>query len=511
MWAGHLARLPPPRLAKQALLTRNLVWWRRQQQNPQGFRHTKRSGNISRWENVLGRHHPHHASWHESARFRDRWKMHYPTFEKRLFGETSPHDFQSAPPQIPPSDGLSPRNELHPKQSPNTEGAPASSGKSLRDREGTREGTGHPMQKLPRSEGHGAPTKGPSLTPTQIAKKWEQKLDAPLLNLAVPKVSRHGRHAGRSRLRSRVRVGHLDGQTSPTTPYDRTDQALSSQDGQDQAGSEWRGGHAARPSSRTGHGSGRVSQEGAYTQDRCASSTAHRRGPATNTSTNTSSSTSTSSSASTSSDAKAACKNKGKGKGKRRTLGKGKGQSKIRTEGARAPSGSQNGGTSRVLSSTGTSRQSQANATAHGTGQRLSPRLLPAADEMPSTSSTCRQGNSAEGMHGQQLRAAAPTSCTCRQGSSAEGMHGQSTRARTSTSSTCRQGSSAERMHGQDVRARTSTSAHAWAGSSAEGMHGQATCATASTSAHALAGSSAEGMHGLSSSHAGQGQEQEQE
>ena len=79
-WAGHLARLPPQRLAKQALLAYNLAWWRQQQNIPQGHRHEKRRGNLSRWENPLGRHHPKHHSWMEVAQFRDQMETLLPNF-----------------------------------------------------------------------------------------------------------------------------------------------------------------------------------------------------------------------------------------------------------------------------------------------------------------------------------------------------------------------------------------------------------------------------------------------
>ena len=134
-WAGHLARLPRDRLAKHALLAYNLAWWRKQQNTPQGHRHTQRRGNVSRWENPLGRHHPQHENWHESAQFRDRWKLYYPTFEKRLFGNTSPHDLSQnyehnpedptqgakdiSPPRIRPRRGVAtPLERFTPREDP---------------------------------------------------------------------------------------------------------------------------------------------------------------------------------------------------------------------------------------------------------------------------------------------------------------------------------------------------------------------------------------------------------
>ena len=44
-WAGHVARLDDNRWAKRALLYKNILWWRSQQSNPEGHRHSKRRGN----------------------------------------------------------------------------------------------------------------------------------------------------------------------------------------------------------------------------------------------------------------------------------------------------------------------------------------------------------------------------------------------------------------------------------------------------------------------------------
>ena len=89
-WAGHLARLPAERWAKRAMQERNLAWWRTQQAIPTGYRHHKREGNISRWENQLGRHHPNHTQWPENARYRDRWQASFPVFEQRVFWTSLP-------------------------------------------------------------------------------------------------------------------------------------------------------------------------------------------------------------------------------------------------------------------------------------------------------------------------------------------------------------------------------------------------------------------------------------
>ena len=57
-WMGHLARLPSHRWAKILAEHKNVKWWRKQQQNPEGHRHSKTRASLSRLENTLIRYHP---------------------------------------------------------------------------------------------------------------------------------------------------------------------------------------------------------------------------------------------------------------------------------------------------------------------------------------------------------------------------------------------------------------------------------------------------------------------
>ena len=61
-WAGHVARLGGERWARKLLDFKNIKWWRAQQQLKTGHRHSKRRGNISKWEASLVRHHPWHGA-----------------------------------------------------------------------------------------------------------------------------------------------------------------------------------------------------------------------------------------------------------------------------------------------------------------------------------------------------------------------------------------------------------------------------------------------------------------
>ena len=107
-WPPSPPAQPPPR-QKNASRKESFVVAaaRQQQQNPDGHRHVRRRGNLSRWENPLGRHHPSHKNWPESAQFRDRRKLFFPAFEKRVFGEHCPHSFDPSAemrhPEPPPS------------------------------------------------------------------------------------------------------------------------------------------------------------------------------------------------------------------------------------------------------------------------------------------------------------------------------------------------------------------------------------------------------------------------
>ena len=127
-WAGHLGRLDEQRIAKRAMRTQNVSWWKTQQANPEGHRHSKRAGNLSRWEGVLCRHHPCHDRWWEATRDRERWQKSFPEFERRTFGPHCPHNL--APKTPPENPGVSPQEATPQDSERDTQG----------DGEGARQG-----------------------------------------------------------------------------------------------------------------------------------------------------------------------------------------------------------------------------------------------------------------------------------------------------------------------------------------------------------------------------------
>ena len=90
-WAGHVSRLPADRWANQMQLFRNVDWWRQQQSLETGFRHHQRRGNLSRWENILVRHHRDHHRWHQTARDRIEWAKGKEEFIDRVLGRENKH------------------------------------------------------------------------------------------------------------------------------------------------------------------------------------------------------------------------------------------------------------------------------------------------------------------------------------------------------------------------------------------------------------------------------------
>ena len=372
-WAGHLARLPAHRIAKKAFLEKNLAWWRRQQQNPHGHRHTRRRGNISRWENPLGRHHPSHENWPESAQFRDRWKLFFPAFEKRLFGANSPHQFdpnaekrhpEPPPSSIDPGHGC-PGRTLSAKppeaRSSGPEVArrrPPGNGKHPRDASKPRpevasrlspgKGT-HPTDtsRGPNSSaGEGPPPKQPKilraqnpaphavLTPSEMARNWERALNSPLIQLVRPQDDTHRARLGK---RAGSRAGKGGRGVSLTTLVSKghpVDEALPGEASQTSARDSRAAGGAAGSTAtranvrRNGRGSARSTAEGAVkcgdSKNQCELTRPHRwqgapsaggrhssRGSSGSSS--TSSSTSTSSSWTSTSDGAPHCKGKEKG------------------------------------------------------------------------------------------------------------------------------------------------------------------------------------------------------
>ena len=89
-WAGHVSRLPEERWAKKLLKFKSVSWWRHQQGLERGHRHTKRRGNVSRWENAIVRYHPRHENWQPTAADRIEWPKYFERFEKAIFGKNCP-------------------------------------------------------------------------------------------------------------------------------------------------------------------------------------------------------------------------------------------------------------------------------------------------------------------------------------------------------------------------------------------------------------------------------------
>ena len=125
-WAGHVVRLPTNRWARKLLFFKNVAWWRKQQQQEKGHRHNRTRGNVSRWENVLVRHHHLHAEWHREPPDRIEWEKHYKAFEKGVFGTNSPHIFPHDENAAPKDGERTPRvpqtrpagRQAHPERSP---------------------------------------------------------------------------------------------------------------------------------------------------------------------------------------------------------------------------------------------------------------------------------------------------------------------------------------------------------------------------------------------------------
>ena len=363
-WAGHLARLPPERLAKKALLTKNLAWWKKQQNTPSGHRHVKRRGNLSRWENPLGRHHPAHELWPQTAQFRDRWNLYYPAFEQRLFGPHCPHTFDpDAETRYPPPPGKEANRTQEPQPPPNQlprtsrqhgplagKGTPPLSRKGKHPR-ASRDPSGHTPPSVPPAKrarttqgSDSAATK--STTPAQVARSWEESLAQPLITLALPQdVSR----------RSGLGVGNR-GRATSCAAETEADAGAHSQISQTHASTAGTGEGSRRRTCTRGGGTthghrrgadprqrpqGTPSQQHSSTQDRCTvRRPCHRQGPtstrgagptaspstSTSTSTSTSSTTSTTSSSASSSSSSQGSLQRGRAGHLQRSAGKSKGK-----------------------------------------------------------------------------------------------------------------------------------------------------------------------------------------
>ena len=379
-WAGHLARLPPHRLAKKALHEKSLAWWRKRQQNPEGFRHVRRRGNLSRWENPLGRHHPSHENWPENAQFRDRWKLFFPAFEKRLFGPNCPHTFDPQAETRHPEPQPSSKSTGHgnPGQNPPrtpwlssqkdsepSVGPPQGSRKHPRDTSavGASDAVENPYPKRAKKAASQQTSPQTVLTPSQVVRNWQKALDQPLISLLHPQdVSSHGSRLGQRRragagARAGARAGTARGSaflsqsnTADTQLLEQASQAAERVGrAADRAASSDRGRrnggrHAGsategevercdathqRNVAAAHRGQSAPSTRGSRTHIRRASISSTSSTPSTS---STSSSTSTSSSASSLSEQtwRPQGKEKGKGKGRRqRRKGKSKGKGKV--------------------------------------------------------------------------------------------------------------------------------------------------------------------------------------
>ena len=173
-WAGHLARLPEQRLARKLAQHKNVSWWRKEQQKPQGHRHTKTRGSISRLENTLVRYHPAHHQWIKAAQNRTEWPKQCEIYSRRARGLPEPAQANHPNPSDP--------------HNPNT----------TRERNKT-----PPSRKRPPQNIVCPPAKLSRKKPEHKDPSWEELLQTPLIQLA-PQAATHGR-----RLRNRCR-GHPD-------------------------------------------------------------------------------------------------------------------------------------------------------------------------------------------------------------------------------------------------------------------------------------------------------------
>ena len=83
-WAGHIARLPTQYPGSWWLYFKDVEWWRRQQQNPQGPRHLDYDANLARWENLLVKYSSFGPAWKRIAQNREVWNKGFPGFLQNL-------------------------------------------------------------------------------------------------------------------------------------------------------------------------------------------------------------------------------------------------------------------------------------------------------------------------------------------------------------------------------------------------------------------------------------------
>ena len=123
----------------------------KQQANPEGHRHSKTSGNLSRLENPLVRYHPAHQNWIQAAQNRQIWTKQSLIFSCRARG-------------IPEPESVTSQSEKHtPTEAPPKPKAP---------------------QKRPRSASqNGTPQDPNNNEPAPALRKLAKKVDAPVPEL----------------------------------------------------------------------------------------------------------------------------------------------------------------------------------------------------------------------------------------------------------------------------------------------------------------------------------------
>ena len=103
-WCGHVARLGEDHIVHEWIRFRDMVWWRKQQENPQGWRHIHSDAAIARWEGPLIRYSVWKENWKPPAKDRERWKKAFDEFWVRL--NTTHHRRSPKPGPIPRPSGL---------------------------------------------------------------------------------------------------------------------------------------------------------------------------------------------------------------------------------------------------------------------------------------------------------------------------------------------------------------------------------------------------------------------
>ena len=102
-WSGHVARLKSDHIAHDWIRFRDMAWWRKQQADPQGWRHIHSDAAIARWEGPLIRYSAWKENWKSQALDRERWNKAFADFWVRL-------------------------NTIHPRRSPQPRQSPRQAG-----------------------------------------------------------------------------------------------------------------------------------------------------------------------------------------------------------------------------------------------------------------------------------------------------------------------------------------------------------------------------------------------